>query len=115
MSTPAGAVLLGYGGWEHSKIALAWADDLAVQLSRPLHVLVSALHVADVPGVPKEHLAGHVTAELEQLLATVQAPEKSMATVRICSSTFTRSTRSDRMGCASAPVRAAVRSAANRR
>lgn len=81
MSTPAGAVLLGYGGSEHSKIALAWADDLAVQLSRPLHVLVSALHVADVPGVPKEHLAGHVTAELEQLLATVQAPERSMATV----------------------------------
>lgn len=81
MSTPSGAILLGYGGSEHSKIALRWADDLAVTLSRPLHVLVSALHVADVPGVPKEHLAGHVTEELEQLLTSAKAPETSMTTV----------------------------------
>lgn len=81
MTMPHGAILLGYGGSEHSKIALAWADDVAYQLSRPLHVLVSALDVVDVPDVPKEHEAAHVTDELERLLAKASAPRTSVTTV----------------------------------
>lgn len=81
MSMPNGAILLGYGGSEHSKIALAWADETACRLSRPLHVLVSALDVVDVPDVPKEHQAGHVTDELERLLESAKAPSASMTSV----------------------------------
>lgn len=81
MTTPHGAILLGYGGSEHSKIALAWADEVAHQLSRPLHVLVSALDVAHIPDVPKEFEAGHVTDELEKILGSAKAPSTSVATV----------------------------------
>lgn len=81
MTTPHGAILLGYGGSEHSRIALAWADQVAERLSRPLHVLVSALDVVDVPDVPKEHEAAHVTEELERLLAEAKAPSTSVSTV----------------------------------
>ncbi|MCE7483577.1 universal stress protein [Microbacterium profundi] len=81
MTAPTDAILLGYGGSAHSKIALAWADDLAARLSRPLHVLVSALHVPDVPNVPKEHQMGHVTDELNRLLASAKAPSTSVTTV----------------------------------
>lgn len=81
MTMPPGAILLGYGGSEHSKVALAWADGLAAQISRPLHVIVSALHVAEVPNVAREHQAGHVTEELEELLATAKAPQTSVTTL----------------------------------
>lgn len=81
MSTPPGAILLGYGGSEHSKIALAWADNLADQFSRPLHVLVSALHVAEVPYVLKEHQAGQVVDELNRLLASAKASQTSVTTM----------------------------------
>lgn len=81
MTTIPGAILLGYGGSEHSKIALTWADELATRLSRPLHVLVSALHVTDVPEVPKEYQAAHVTDELDQLLASAKTSNTSVSTV----------------------------------
>ena len=81
MTTSPGAILLGYGGSEHSKIALAWADNLAAQLSRPLRVLVSALYVAEVPGLPKEHQSAHVVDELNRLLASGRTFETSVTTV----------------------------------
>ena len=81
MTTRRGAILLGYGGSEHSKIALAWADQVAAQLSRPLHVLVSALDVEHILDVPKELEAGAVTAELEKILAAAKAPSTSVTTV----------------------------------
>lgn len=81
MTTPSGAILLGYGGSEHSRIALTWADDLAARLGRPLHVLISALHVAEVAGVAKEHQAGHVTDELDGLLASAKTRETSVSAV----------------------------------
>lgn len=66
-TTPPGAILLGYGGSEHSKIALAWADELAAKLSRPLHVLVSALYVGGMADTPQHLQAGYVTEELNKL------------------------------------------------
>lgn len=80
MPTPP-AILLGYGGSKHSKIALAWADDLAAQLSRPLRVLVSTLHVADVPNVPREDRVSYVTDELDELLASAKSSNPTVTTV----------------------------------
>ncbi|WP_218221234.1 universal stress protein [Nesterenkonia sp. Act20] len=81
MMTPEGAIVLGYGGSEHSKIALAWADNIAAELSRPLQVIVSALHVRGAAEVPQHLRAGHVTDELNQLLADAKAPQTSVTNV----------------------------------
>lgn len=81
MTTITDAILLGYGGSEHSKTALAWADELAVELSRPLQVLVSALHVAAVADVPKEYQAAHVSDELDRILASAKTGNSAVSTV----------------------------------
>lgn len=81
MTTPSNAILVGYGGSEHSKIALAWADEVAFRLSKPLHVVVSALDVASIEGVSREHAAAHVNEELERLLSDSRAPSTSVAVV----------------------------------
>ncbi|WP_121867919.1 universal stress protein [Glutamicibacter nicotianae] len=81
MTTITDAILLGYGGSEHSKTALAWADELAVELSRPLQVLVSALHVAAVADVPKEYQAAHVADELDRILASAKTENSAVSTV----------------------------------
>lgn len=82
MTASDGAIVLGYGGSEHSKIALTWAEDLASQLDRPLVVMVSVLDVVDVSGVSKELAGGQVVQELEQLLdrSTVTATVRTVAT-----------------------------------
>ncbi|MDP3889925.1 universal stress protein [Nocardioides sp.] len=81
MSTRDGAILLGYGGSTHSKLALAWADHLAHRLQRPLRVLVSALDVVDTLEASTELGAAAVVAELETILETAQAPTTSVTTV----------------------------------
>ncbi|KIP53005.1 universal stress protein [Leucobacter komagatae] len=81
MTTPEGAILLGYGGSDHSKIALNWADNIAAKLSRPLHVLVSALHVRGAADAPQHLQAGYVTDELNQLLANAKAARTSVTNV----------------------------------
>lgn len=81
MTTREGAILLGYGGSTHSKLALAWADHLAHQLGRPLHVLVSALDVVDSLETSSELGAAAVVAELETLLEGAKAPSTSVTTV----------------------------------
>lgn len=81
MTTHEGAVLLGYGGSEHSRIALSWADRVAARLSRPLHVLVSALHVREAGEGPKHLQAGYVTDELHELLTSAKAPQTSVTNV----------------------------------
>lgn len=81
MTTHEGAILLGYGGSTHSKLALAWADRLAHQLRRPLHVLVSALDVADTSEAGSELAAAPVVADLEAQLENAQAPSTSVTTV----------------------------------
>jgi nucleotide-binding universal stress UspA family protein len=81
MTTHEGAILLGYGGSTHSKLALAWADHLAHQLGRPLHVLVSALDVVDTLEASSELGAAAVVAELETMLEGAQAPSTSVTTV----------------------------------
>lgn len=81
MSTHEGAILLGYGGSTHSKLALTWADRLAHRLQRPLHVLVSALDVVDTLEASSELGAAAVVTELETILETAQAPETSVTTV----------------------------------
>ena len=78
MVTPAGAILLGYGGSQHSKIALAWADTLAAQLSRPLHVLLSVLHLSGVADSPQLLRAGRITDELTGLLDSAKAQQTSV-------------------------------------
>lgn len=81
MKTPEGAIVLGYGGSEHSKIALTWADNIAAELSRPLQVIVSALHVRGAADVPQHLRAGHVTDELNQLLAEAKAAQTAVTNV----------------------------------
>ena len=41
MSTPEGAVLVGYDGSGDSELALSWGDRLAADRGRPLHVMIS--------------------------------------------------------------------------
>ena len=82
MTTPSGAILLGYGGSDHSKIALEWADGLAAQLSRPLHVLVSAFYLSGGGDeMPQHRRAVVVEDELAELLEKARAPQASVTTV----------------------------------
>lgn len=81
MVTPSGAILLGYGGSEHSKVALAWADDLAAKLSRPLHVVVSAFYLSGAADTPQHLRAGLIADELTKLLESAKAPQTSVTNV----------------------------------
>lgn len=81
MSTSHGAIVLGYGGSAHSKIALRWADRAATDLQRPLTVLVSVLDVAEIPGLSGGLAGARVVADLEELLGSAQAPSVTLRTV----------------------------------
>lgn len=81
MSISRRAIVLGYGGSEHSKIALRWADRAAVDSQRPLLILVSVLDVADVPGVSDELAGARVVAELDTILSSAQCPNITVRSV----------------------------------
>jgi nucleotide-binding universal stress UspA family protein len=48
MTTRAGEIVVGYDGSGDSELALAWADELAAEQSRPLRVLISEVDATQV-------------------------------------------------------------------
>jgi len=48
MNIPSGSILVGYDGSADSEHALSWAEEMARQTQRPLHVLVSSVDLTEV-------------------------------------------------------------------
>ncbi len=78
---PSGAVLVGYDGSVDSELALAWADEMATQTQRPLHVLISEADPTQILELTSEWHAARMR-ELESDLSDRLLASKAPATSR---------------------------------
>lgn len=86
MTTPTGAIVVGYDGSSDSELALSWADELAAELGRPLHVLISEVDQTQILEVTSDwHVAkmALLEADARDRLASGRAKESSLAVIGV--------------------------------
>ena len=82
MNTPSRSILVGYDGSADSDRALSWAEEMARQTRRPLHVLISSVDLTHVFEFGHDwHVAkmARIESDARDRLKESKAPEVSVA------------------------------------